>query len=219
MKTSVMAVAVVACVLVSGVAVGQPIIVDSDTFPVPGGTYLSAGGTQFTGSIPTELGRFCSMFALPGDTLPLLNKSPANYQVDSFFDVFCDLRIDGSDYQIESFFDVFFDITVPDNDGITGTFQAEIVEMSLDGNAGGHTVQIRESPSLESTGQTTMTDLGDDTFQVESFFDVFTELSVDGGEWVAAEGPVRLNLVPEPATSALLLVGMACVLLRRRKRA
>jgi hypothetical protein len=43
-------------------------------------------------------------------------------------------------------------------------------------------MMIRESPTLASTGQTTITDLGGGQFRIDSFFDVFTELSLDGGQ-------------------------------------
>ncbi|MHC4697218.1 MAG: hypothetical protein ACYTFA_10780 [Planctomycetota bacterium] len=79
----------------------------------------------------------------------------------------------------------------------TGTFSTEIISMSLTGDVGGVPIEIRESPSLASTGQTTITDLGGGLYQVDSFFDVFTELSVDGGPFdPQTDGPGRMVLVP-----------------------
>src|SRR5205814_546768 len=40
---------------------------------------------------------------------------------------------------------------------------------------------IRESPSLPSRGQTRIISQTDGSFSVQSFFDVFTEISLDGG--------------------------------------
>ncbi len=79
----------------------------------------------------------------------------------------------------------------------TGTFPTEIVSMSLTGDVGGIPIEIRESPSLPSTGQTSITDLGGGLWQIDSFFDVFTELSVDGGPFQPqTNGPGRMVLVP-----------------------
>ena len=61
---------------------------------------------------------------------------------------------------------------------ITGTFQTEMLGMNLIGTGG---VMIRESPSRPSLGQTKITDIGVGLYHIDSFFDVFTELSLDGG--------------------------------------
>jgi hypothetical protein len=59
---------------------------------------------------------------------------------------------------------------------------------------------IRESPTLRSTGRTTIETLASGQYRIDSFFDVFTEMSVDGGStW--------FPMVPEP--SALLLAALA----------
>jgi hypothetical protein len=80
----------------------------------------------------------------------------------------------------------------------TGTFQTEIVSMSLSGDVGGIPIIIGESPTVASEGETTITDLGGGLYHIDSFFDVFTELSVDGGNsWMAAAEPVRVVLMEE----------------------
>jgi hypothetical protein len=99
----------------------------------------------------------------------------------------------------------------------TGTFQTEIVSMSLSGNVGPTLVELRESPLEASAGQATITDLGGGLYHIDSFFDVFTELSVDGGNsWVVdRNAPVRAEIFPEPGALALMGLG-AMALLRRR---
>jgi hypothetical protein len=84
----------------------------------------------------------------------------------------------------------------------TGTFVAEMVSMNLSGSAGDSNIQIRESPTLTSLGQTDITDLGGGLYQIDSFFDVFTELSVDGGPWMPQlSQTVRIVLVPVDVVS------------------
>lgn len=80
--------------------------------------------------------------------------------------------------------------------GTTGTFDTEIVSMTLSGDVDGMPIILRESPTHASLGQTIITDLGGELYQFESFFDVFIELSVDGGEsWYSANDSGRLTLV------------------------
>jgi hypothetical protein len=78
----------------------------------------------------------------------------------------------------------------------TGSFQAEIVSMSLSGEVPGlGTIEMRESTQLPSQGRVSIEDAESDFF-IDSFFDVFTELSVDGGQnWIASSGSVRVELV------------------------
>jgi hypothetical protein len=110
----------------------------------------------------------------------------------------------------------------------TGTFDTEMLQMSLQGNTPFGPVMIRESPTRASTGKTTITDLGGGMYHIDSFFDVFTELSVDGGaSWLpsnmGSDGqshPTRVYLggIPEPASIALVMIGLlgACGFTRRR---
>ena len=78
----------------------------------------------------------------------------------------------------------------------TGTFQTEILSMSLSGDLNGTPIQIRESPDLASLGETTIAPLATGDFQIDSFFDVFVDISIDGGtlhttDWRPVEGQPR----------------------------
>lgn len=96
----------------------------------------------------------------------------------------------------------------------TGTFDTEMLSMSLSGFG----LMIRESPTLASLGQTGIEDLGGGQFRVSSFFDVFTELSIDGGQsWMPSDGAARVTLVPEPGTLALAGLGAAMLAGWRRR--
>ncbi len=70
-------------------------------------------------------------------------------------------------------------------------------------------VMIRESPSRPSRGITQILGQSDGTYRIHSFFDIFTEVSTDGGAtWQGtSNGPVRMQLVsqapenPEPTNN------------------
>ncbi|UCG53343.1 MAG: hypothetical protein JSW58_07260 [Candidatus Latescibacterota bacterium] len=79
----------------------------------------------------------------------------------------------------------------------TGLFDAEIVSMSLSGSVGGYDIAVQESPALASLGQTDIVDLGGGLYHIDSFFDVFVELSVDGGPWMPQLNPAaHMVLIP-----------------------
>ncbi|MDP6545505.1 MAG: PEP-CTERM sorting domain-containing protein [Phycisphaerae bacterium] len=151
----------------------------------------------------------------------VIHNGKLNLGGDSFFDVFAD---QGGTFAVDSFFDVFTEVGAPPAGAdppppvqLTGpvtvvvgprnagdppemrTFDTEIISMSLSGDVGGLPIVIGESPSLASTGHTTITDLGNGQFQIDSFFDVFTELSVDTGPFMPQlNGPTRIELIPPP---------------------
>jgi hypothetical protein len=99
----------------------------------------------------------------------------------------------------------------------TGTFPTEMIAMSLQGGPGGM-IQVRESPTLPSLGQTRITDTGGGMYHIDSFFDVFTELSLDGGAtWIPSAASTRVDLVPEPASFGLVAIALMAVAGFRRR--
>lgn len=93
--------------------------------------------------------------------------------------------------------------------GRTGTFQTEMLSMDLTGSTPFGPVMIRESPTLPSVGQTTVADLGSGQYQIDSFFDIFTELSLDGGQsWIlpTSPEPKRMTLPDRSSTAALIFL-------------
>ena len=71
----------------------------------------------------------------------------------------------------------------------TGSWQTEILSMDLAGISSGISVQLRESPIQPSFGQTSILGLGGGLYQIDSFFDVFIELAIDGGPFQPTLGP------------------------------
>ncbi len=107
----------------------------------------------------------------------------------------------------------------------TQWFETEMLQMNLTGGTLPPGFIIREDPDMPSLGVTTIREVPGGLFRIDSFFDIFVELSIDGGNsWIDAQnGPGRVvlhdNYVPEPGSLTLLGAGLTagCLLLRRRR--
>ena|ERR1017187_2441392 len=102
----------------------------------------------------------------------------------------------------------------------TGTFATELLSLNIRTVTAAGTFFLRESPTLASTGSTTIAGLGGGQYSINSYFDVYTEISTDDVNWVPASDPIQLELtvVPEPTTIGLVVVGLLGALgIRRRK--
>lgn len=96
-----------------------------------------------------------------------------------------------------------------------GNFTSTLTELDLTGTFNGHTVEVMLA-TTPTSGPTTVAPSGGG-FVVDSFFDVFTELSIDGGPFVA--GPMRtFVLTPEPGSASLLALGLLGVAAELRRR-
>ena len=73
-------------------------------------------------------------------------------------------------------------------------FDTEMLALNLSGGTLPQGVQIRESPTKASTGETRI-QANTGEFLISSFFDVFTEISIDPAQgYVAAIQPININL-------------------------
>jgi len=80
-------------------------------------------------------------------------------------------------------------------------FDTEMLQLDISGGTMPAGMLIRESPSQASNGQTQDLSQGGGQFRIDSFFDVFVELSTDSGQsWVPASQAERVTLGPVQPT-------------------
>jgi len=79
-------------------------------------------------------------------------------------------------------------------------FDTELLQLDISGGGLPPGLMLRESPTKASTGQMQDETLGGGQFRIDNFFDVFFELSLDGGlTWMPSTSPTRLLLgTPQP---------------------
>ena len=104
-----------------------------------------------------------------------------------------------------------------------GSWNTEILSLSLSGPVLGHTLTIVLDGAHASTGVTSVAFVGSTSepkFRIDSFFDVFVDLTLDTNPPLhTTRGPIRATLgVPEPGTLALLGFGVVGSAFMRRRR-
>jgi hypothetical protein len=95
------------------------------------------------------------------------------------------------------------------DDGTTEYYDTEVTGLGISGGTLLEGVQIRESPTRASLGRTTSSAVGGGaTYQMDSFFDIYTEVSTDGGfSWLyTTVGPATVYLRPVPCKKCSDLV-------------
>src|SRR5580700_2190349 len=111
------------------------------------------------------------------------------------------------------------------SDTETGIFATDITGLSLSGELmlsgggplDGATLMVTLGGS-PSTGTTTITADGS-VFKIDSFFDVFIDVSIPGTTLSKSVGPILLVAVPEPSTWAMVLIGFAALSFAARRHA
>lgn len=213
-----------------------PAISSAKTYPFPhileskGMKHSSTSGAVF-GFSPVELSSLSmttnqdSAVCIPC-SLGTGDSATASYTFDtSLFYTYT--ASPGSPPEQLSFFDVFSEIDYTRTSVLSDelqVFDTEMLSLSFGGGGGGGGAGgflLRESPTKRSTGQTTIRALPGGGYDVDSFFDVFTELSLDGGQtWAPSDASMHLVLteVPEPSTALLTGLGMLGLGVYRRRQ-
>lgn len=102
-------------------------------------------------------------------------------------------------------------VRVTPRPGTTGSYDTAMLQLDVAGGNLPTGVMLRESPTRASPGQTSIRTIAGG-YLIDSFFDVFTELSLDGGQnWSPAQAAAHVELrsdvqlvKPIPAATGLL---------------
>jgi hypothetical protein len=92
--------------------------------------------------------------------------------------------------------------------GSNQVYQTQMQELNLNGGTMPTNMQLRISPNTNtpSMGQTVITPSGGD-YLISSFFDIFVDLSLDGGQtWMPTSSPGDMELHIDPANPPTILV-------------
>ena len=209
---------------------------------------FEAGDLDFNATAITAYGGFdTEIIAMQLKSSPAPNVTTTgslaggDFQIDSFFDLFYTIDPDGpggSDpFIIDSFFDIATAITIAPpviNPNGSRTFDTEILSMDLSGAVGSPSTStvLGLSAALDHRGHVTVLKGptagpgGTPGFQIDSFFDVFTEISFDDGltfNPAAGATPLAFSVsvaAPEPSTyvmGAMSLLALGLYGWRRKK--
>jgi hypothetical protein len=141
---------------------------------------------------------------------------PSRGSATSFFDIFAEVTLDGHQYMGDG--SVRVQITDPPSSQL---FDLQILSLDISGGTLPTGTEIMLEPTPPSTGMEMITpDRGG--FMISSFFDIFTELSLDGGQtFTPGSAPILTTGVPLPSSlwAGLGMMALAAGLMMRRKPA
>jgi hypothetical protein len=128
---------------------------------------------------------------------------PVAFLIDSFFDVFFDFSTNGGAtwQSLHGDGHGLVQAAAP-SAGNPKTFNTELLQLDITGGTLLPGMAIRESPSRPSPGAVQDLSLGGGQFRIDSFFDVFVELTMDGAlTWMPANASTHITLGTPPPTA------------------
>ncbi len=174
-------------------AVPHDTVASSDTLPPPGRYVLrpgSAGAKTASGVSITRL----SMDSSTGGQPPPASGETLTTELVALQ---CEVEIQGGPVGTTRAFPGFVYWTTTTQRSSDSLFDTEMLALNISGGSLPPGMMLRESPTLKSTGKTTVVPNGGGTHRIGSFFDIFVEVSLDGGQtWEATDKPLRLDLTP-----------------------
>ena len=156
--------------------------VQEDCLPSPSSAYASTAHFNFSflGTTYDLSGLSLHNFSSCGSPPASVTGATATHSFTAVMDYIASVNggpaVSGSAPASATLFNRFNSVALP-----TRFFDTEMLQLDISGGGLPLAAMIRESPSLATTGTTKIEDLGSGTFRVDSFFDVFFELSLDGG--------------------------------------
>ncbi len=105
----------------------------------------------------------------------------------------------------------------------TGSWTTDLLALSFEGPVLGHTLTLSLDGSMTSSGTTSITPLAQagGGFTIDSFFDVFVDLTLDTPVPLhATRGPIEAGAgvaVPEPASLTIFATALLALAARRRR--
>ncbi len=178
---------------------GTPQAAASDAFPPPAGQYGTAAGVPVAfGGAVTARNIMIDDLA-PGNDLPAAGDA-AIRNVGATLAL--ELNTGGGYSTVSTPARLSFRIADAGLEGDTRLFDTELLSLDTTGGTLPPTVLLREQAAPASLGRTTVRPV-DGTYRIDSFFDVWLEISTDGGNnWTAPVSPARVTLTfPAPAAT------------------
>jgi len=219
------------CLASATSAVAVPSFVSTDPrLPNPDQPYRMTSGTVNFGSVP-DFSVYNLEFQASNPAqldIPTPNLD-GSVEFDSFFDI--TYRIDvsvglGPVYTVSGPGTAHVRGVAPA--GVVGSvyeFESELLSLDLLGLSAIPETMLRESPTLASTGITRVEGGCYGVcpavvlpMRISSFFDVFTEVTLDGVNWVPGDAALHVEQAPEPASSMLAAIVLAIMFARRPTR-
>ncbi len=187
------AVAVAACGLS---APSVEVVCATPTLPPSGSVHRCATAMSF------DNGAVIRNLALRNPATPLPPPPPGGSQtVSTSATVTAELSLDGgvSFTSCTAVCDLTERVSSLFDDGTARYFDTELLALNLSGGTLPGGVMVRESPTKQSMGRSSLRLAPDQQYRISSFFDIFTEISLDGGNsWRrCASGACSCALAPE----------------------